>query len=134
MVLLLWEALYSNKKYLHYVVETGRALDLIVLLLYHANESRMDGIGRVCVFCLQTLSAEPAFGKLLDRPFDAHDTLPASIQIKNFHGKYSDYVFKVSTRRCQYRLPELTLTSRFSHSSNRAAANQICGPPPLSPR
>ncbi|TKX26865.1 hypothetical protein C1H76_1021 [Elsinoe australis] len=91
MIILLWEALFTNRKYLHYVVESGRALDLMVLLVFYAKESHMDGVGRVCIFCLQTLSAEAHFGELLNRSFEAHDTLPLSIQIKNFHGKYSDY-------------------------------------------
>lgn len=98
MILLLWEALYTNRKYLHYVVESGRALDLMVLLVYYAKESQMEGVGRVCVFCLQTLSAEPAFGSLLNRRFEAHENLPASIQIRNFHGSYADYFIIVSVR------------------------------------
>jgi len=101
MILFLWESLYTNRKYLHYVVESGRALDLMVLLIYYAKESQMEGIGRVCIFCLQTLSAEPTFGQLLNRNFDAHDTLPSNIQIKNFHGKYSDYFITVCLTRAE---------------------------------
>jgi len=113
MVLFLWESLYTNRKYLHYVVESGRALDLMVLLTYYAKESQMEGIGRVCVFCLQTLSAEPSFGQLLNRSFDAHDTLPSSIQIKNFHGKYSDYFIMV--RVVGARLRDMLLTDKVCH-------------------
>ncbi|KAF2153199.1 hypothetical protein K461DRAFT_293477 [Myriangium duriaei CBS 260.36] len=91
MIILQWEALFTNRKYLHYVIDSGRALDLMVLLIFYAKESHMEGVGRVCIFCLQTLSAEPHFGELLNRPFEAHDTLPMSIQVKNFHGKYADY-------------------------------------------
>jgi len=96
MILLLWEAIYTNKKYRQYITKSGRALDLMVLLLYYAKESQMEGVGRVCVFCLQTLSAEPSFGQSLNRSFDAHNTLPVSIQVKNFHGQYSDYFITVS--------------------------------------
>jgi len=96
MIILSWEGLLSNRKYLHYVVESGRALDLMVLLIYYAKESHMEGIARVCIFCLQTLSAETHFGALLNRSFEAHNTLPSSIQIKNFHGRYSDYFVTVS--------------------------------------
>jgi len=96
MVLLLWETIYTNKKYRQYIVKSGRALDLMVLLMYYSKESQMEGIGRVCVFCLQTLSAEPSFGQSLNRSFDAHNTLPVSIQVKNFHGQYSDYFITVS--------------------------------------
>ena len=95
MILLLWEALYTNRKFLHYIIESGRALDLLVLLIYYAKESQMEGIGRVCVFCMQTMSAELSFGQMLNRPFEAHNALPQSIQIKNFHGKYSDYFISV---------------------------------------
>lgn len=95
MILLQWEALYTNRKYLHYIVESGRALDLLVLMLYYAKESQLEGIGRVCIFSLQTLSAEPAFGLLLNRTFEAHESIPASIQIKNFHGRYSDFFILV---------------------------------------
>lgn len=91
MVILMWEALFTNRKYLHYIIDSGRALDLMVLLIYYAKESHMEGVGRVCIFCLQTLSAEARFGESLNRAFEAHDTLPFSAQIKNFHGRYADY-------------------------------------------
>lgn len=117
MVLLLWEALYTNRKYLHYVVESGRALDLLVLLIYYAKESHMEGIGRVCVFCLQTLSAEPGFGQMLNRPFDAHNTLPVNIQIKNFHGKYSDYFITVSQQDPR-SVALVDICSPYYHSSS----------------
>ncbi|PNS16462.1 Ubp5-interacting protein ftp105 [Sphaceloma murrayae] len=111
MIILLWEALFTNRKYLHYVVESGRALDLMVLLVYYAKESHMDGVGRVCVFCLQTLSAEKHFGELLNRPFEAHDTLPSSIQIKNFHGRYSDYFITSMLSLLEHTSPEATFWS-----------------------
>lgn len=98
MIMLLWEALYTNRKFLNYVVDSGRALDLVVMLIYYAKDSHMEGIGRICVFCLQTLSAHAHFGQLLNRPFDVHDTLPLSIQIQNFHGKYADYFITVCTQ------------------------------------
>lgn len=91
MIILQWEALFTNRKYMHYVIDSGRALDLMVLLIFYAKEAHMEGIGRVCIFCLQTLSAHANFGELLNRPFEAHDTLPMSIQVKNFHGRYADY-------------------------------------------
>ncbi|KAG8628591.1 hypothetical protein KVT40_004464 [Elsinoe batatas] len=111
MIILLWEALYTNRKYLHYVVESGRALDLMVLLVFYAKESHMDGVGRVCIFCLQTLSAETHFGELLNRPFEAHDTLPLSIQIKNFHGKYCDYFITSMLTLLEHTPPEATFWS-----------------------
>ena len=95
MIVLQWELLFTNRKYLLYVIDSGRALDLMVLLIFYAKESQLEGVGRVCIFCLQTLSAEPHFSQLLNRPFEAHDTLPASIQVKNFHGKYADYFVMV---------------------------------------
>ncbi|KAF4555071.1 putative high-temperature-induced dauer-formation protein [Elsinoe fawcettii] len=111
MIILLWEALFTNRKYLHYVVDSGRALDLMVLLVFYAKESHMDGVGRVCIFCLQTLSAEAHFGGLLNRPFEAHDTLPLSIQIKNFHGKYSDYFITSMLSLLEHTPPEATFWS-----------------------
>lgn len=97
MLPLLWEALADNKRYRTYVIDTNRALDLMILLIYYATESKTEGVVRVSVFCLLALSQEPGFGASLNRPFDSHDSLPAAIQIKNFHGTYADYLIMVSS-------------------------------------
>jgi hypothetical protein len=72
----------------------------VVLVLYYAIDQRNDptkqGLVRMCVFVLQTLSVEPNFGKSLNKTFEGQESLPPSIRIPNFHGTYADYVITVS--------------------------------------
>ncbi|KAI9873198.1 MAG: hypothetical protein M1823_007981, partial [Watsoniomyces obsoletus] len=46
----------------------------------------------MCVFVLQTMSVEPAFGKNMNKKFEAQDTLPPSIRLPNFRGSYADFL------------------------------------------
>lgn len=113
MILLLWEALRINRKFLHYIIESGRALDFTILLIFYARQSHMEGIGRVCTFCLQTLSAGPGYAKALNKPFEAQATLPPSMQIKNFHGTYADFLIVVSPTLAVMSAPDWhTMSSR----------------------
>lgn len=99
--MLFWEALQCNKRFRSFIIDTDRAHDFIVLILYYAIDSRNDptkhGLIRMCVFVLQTLSTEPNFGKKLNKKFEGQDSLPASIRIPNFHGTYADYLVTVSS-------------------------------------
>ncbi|KAI9712385.1 MAG: hypothetical protein M1820_001598 [Bogoriella megaspora] len=96
MIMLFWETLQCNKRFRSFIVDTDRAHDFTVLVLFYAMEQRADparqGIVRMCVFVLQTMSSEPNFGRSLNKIFEAQETLPASIRIPNFHGSYADYV------------------------------------------
>lgn len=96
MLVLFWELLQCNKRFRSFIIDTDRAHDLIVLVLYYAMEAKDDparqGIVRMCVFILQTLSVEPTFGRRLNKPFMGQDSLPSTIRIPNFHGTYADYL------------------------------------------
>ena len=96
MLVLFWELLQCNKRFRSFIIDTDRAHDLIVLVLYYAMEAKDDparqGIVRMCVFILQTLSVEPTFGRRLNKPFIGQDSLPSTIRIPNFHGTYADYL------------------------------------------
>ncbi|KAF1996964.1 hypothetical protein P154DRAFT_607103 [Amniculicola lignicola CBS 123094] len=96
MIMLFWEALQCNKRFRSFIVDTDRAHDFVVLLLYYAIDQRNDptkqGLIRMCIFVLQTLSVEPHFGKSLNKTFEGQESLPASIRIPNFHGTYADYL------------------------------------------
>jgi hypothetical protein len=65
-------------------------------MLYYAIEHKLDasqqGVVRMCVFVLQTMSVEPAFGKNLNKNFENQETLPASIRLANFRGSYADFL------------------------------------------
>ena len=62
MLVLFWELLQCNKRFRSFIIDTDRAHDFIVLVLYYAMEAKDDparqGIVRMCVFILQTLSVE----------------------------------------------------------------------------
>ncbi|KAF2021293.1 hypothetical protein BU24DRAFT_339610 [Aaosphaeria arxii CBS 175.79] len=96
MIMLFWEALQCNKRFRSFIIDTDRAHDFMVLVLYYAIDQRNDparqGLIRMCIFVLQTLSVEPHFGKSLNKTFENQESLPASIRIPNFHGTYADYL------------------------------------------
>lgn len=96
MLILFWELLQCNKRFRSFVVDTDRAHDFMILVLYYAVQAKDDqarqGIVRMCVFILQTLSVEPSFGERLNKQFKGHESLPAVLRISNFHGTYADYL------------------------------------------
>lgn len=96
MLILFWELLQCNKRFRSFIIDTDRAHDFLVLVLYYAMEAKDDparqGTVRMCVFILQTLSVEPSFGRRLSKPFAGQETLPAILRIPNFHGSYADYL------------------------------------------
>lgn len=51
-----------------------------------------QGVVRMCIFILQTMSAEATFGKSLNMTFEAQETLPQSIRLLKFRGSYADYL------------------------------------------
>lgn len=96
MLMLFWEALQCNKRFRSFIIDTDRAHDFVIVVLFYAMEGKNDpnkhGLVRMCVFILQTMSVEPNFGKSLNKRFEGQDTLPQSIRIQNFHGSYADYL------------------------------------------
>jgi hypothetical protein len=98
---LFWEMLQCNKRFRSYLIATDRARDFVVLVLYYAVEAKDDlskqGIVRMCVFILQTLSVEEKFGRKLNVAFTFQETLPSVLQIPNFHGSYADFLISVSS-------------------------------------
>jgi hypothetical protein len=100
MIMLFWEVLQCNKRFRSFIVDTDRAHDFVVLILFHAVSNRNDptkqGIVRMCVFVLQTLSVEDTFGSRLNKTFHGQETLPPVIRLPNFHGTYADFLIIVS--------------------------------------
>ena len=96
MIMLFWEVLQCNKRFRSFIVDTDRVHDFVVLVLFyalhHKNDPAQQGIVRMCVFVLQTLSVEPTLGHRLNKPFRGQETLPTSIRIQNFRGSYSDFL------------------------------------------
>jgi hypothetical protein len=96
MIILFWELLQCNKRFRTFILESNRAHDFVVLMLYYAIEHKLDasqqGVVRMCIFVLQTMSVEPAFGKNLNKKFENQETLPATIRLSSFRGSYSDFL------------------------------------------
>ncbi|EYE98481.1 Hid1 family protein [Aspergillus ruber CBS 135680] len=96
MLMLFWEALQCNKRFRSFMIDSNRAHDFVILCLFYAIEYKADpskqGVVRMCIFILQTMSVEPNFGRSLNKKFEAQDTLPQSIHIPNFRGSYADYL------------------------------------------
>ncbi|KAJ6186038.1 Nuclear pore complex component [Penicillium mononematosum] len=96
MLVLFWETLQCNKRFRSFIIDSNRSHDFLVLCVFYAMEYRMDaskqGVVRMCVFILQTMSAEPTFAKSLNNSFEAQETLPQSIRLPRFRGSYGDYL------------------------------------------
>ena len=123
--MLFWEALQCNKRFRSFIIDTDRAHDFVVLVLFYAIDQRNDptkqGLIRMCIFVLQTLSVEPNFGKSLNKTFERQESLPASIRIQNFHGTYADYLITVREKLCIliYRESDPNNASPFSLCSRQ---------------
>ncbi|KAI4112861.1 MAG: hypothetical protein LQ345_006056 [Seirophora villosa] len=96
MLMLFWEALQCNKRFRSYIIGSERGTEFAVLVLFYALEQRNDaarqGVVRMCVFILQTLSTEPSFGKSLNRAFIGQESLPLDVRIPDFNGTYADFL------------------------------------------
>jgi hypothetical protein len=133
--MLFWEALQCNKRFRSFIIDTDRAHDFVVLVLYYAIDQRNDptkqGLVRMCVFVLQTLSVEPNFGKSLNKTFEGQESLPLSIRIPNFHGTYADYVITVCL--LFFVLEPANVTSLYTLFSQQARAGSTLCTPRFSP-
>jgi len=82
------------------MIDTQRAHDFVILILFYATEYKLDaskqGVVRMCAFLLQTLSVEQNFGINLNKQFGAQDTLPPVIRIPGFKGTYADFLIQAS--------------------------------------
>jgi hypothetical protein len=116
MLMLFWEAIQCNKRFRSFIIDTDRAHDFTILVLFYALDQKNDptkqGLIRMCVFILQTMSVEANFGKSLNKRFEGQESLPLSIRIPNFHGTYADYLITV---RRAVQSQEVTLTTRSVH-------------------
>ena len=96
MLMLFWEILQCNKRFRTFIIESNRAHDFLLLCLFyaveHKEEDSKQGLVRMCIFILQTMSVEPAFGSNLNKKFDAQETLPQSIRMSKFSGTYADFL------------------------------------------
>lgn len=101
--MLFWEVLQCNKRFRSFIIDADRMNDFTVLILFYALQNKNDpaqqGIVRMCVFVLQTLSIEPSFGPRLNKSFHAQDALPQNVRIPEFVGSYMDYLIIVSCLR-----------------------------------
>ena len=99
--MLFWEVLQCNKRFRSFIIETDRYHDFTVLIIFyamqHKNDAAQQGVVRMCVFVLQTLSVEPLFGSRLNKSFQGQDSLPLNTRIQGFRGSYTDFVVIVSS-------------------------------------
>lgn len=102
--MLFWEALQCNKRFRSSVIDSEKGNEFAVLVLFYALEYKIDpakqGVVRMCVFILQTLSTEPDFGRNLNKPFLTHEALPPSVKIPDFSGTYADFLIIVMLPAC----------------------------------
>ncbi|KAJ6130765.1 hypothetical protein N7512_003545 [Penicillium capsulatum] len=96
ILVLFWETLQCNKRFRSFIIDSNRSHDFLILCIFYATEYKLDpskqGLVRMCVFILQTMSAEPTFGKSLNVKFEGQDTLPQVIRLLKFRGSYADFL------------------------------------------
>ncbi|KAL0467213.1 high-temperature-induced dauer-formation domain-containing protein [Neurospora intermedia] len=97
-IMLFWELTQCNKRFRSFMIDTERAHDFVIFVLFYALEYKGDaskqGVVRMCAFLLQTLSAEKNFGINLNKMFEAQETLPPAIRITGFRGTYADFLIQ----------------------------------------
>ena len=108
MIMLFWETLQCNKRFRSFIIDGDSGHQFMVLMLYYALEYRADpakqGVVRMCVFVLQTLSTEPNFGKQLNRPMENHESLPVAVKIPDFVGSQIDFLIIVGVPSSSIRI------------------------------
>ncbi|KAM3417251.1 hypothetical protein BST61_g5509 [Cercospora zeina] len=96
MISFLWELIQCNKRFRRYLCETKVGMDYLVIFLFYARDSVGDetkqGLMRMVIFVIQSLSAEAAFCAKLNTPFLHVSSLPPVMRIENFHGSYADFL------------------------------------------
>ncbi|KAK5662793.1 hypothetical protein OQA88_6202 [Cercophora sp. LCS_1] len=98
ILMLFWEITQCNKRFRSFIIDTERAHDFVILILFYALEYMADaanqGVVRMCAFLLQTLSVEKNFGVNLNKSFEGQDTLPPAIRIAGFKGTHADFLIQ----------------------------------------
>ncbi|KAH9909981.1 high-temperature-induced dauer-formation protein-domain-containing protein [Xylariomycetidae sp. FL2044] len=98
IIMLFWEITQCNKRFRSFMIDTQRAHDFVILVLFYATDYKADaskqGVVRMCAFLLQTLSVEKNFGINLNRNFEGQDSLPPVIRIPGFRGTYADFLIQ----------------------------------------
>ncbi|KAF2208503.1 hypothetical protein CERZMDRAFT_48997 [Cercospora zeae-maydis SCOH1-5] len=96
MMSFLWELIQCNKRFRRYLCETKVGMDYVVIFLFYARDSvsgeTKQGLMRMVIFVIQSLSAEAAFCAKLNTPFLHVSSLPPVMRIDNFHGSYADFL------------------------------------------
>lgn len=127
IIMLFWEITQCNKRFRSFIIDTERALDFVILILFYALEYKTDaskqGVVRMCAFLLQTLSVEKSFGVNLNKTFEAQDTLPPAIRIQGFRGTYADFLIQVSSPYTSCHLHADCCGSQYTTSSPRVKEN-----------
>ncbi|KAJ5754410.1 hypothetical protein N7533_003953 [Penicillium manginii] len=96
ILVLFWETLQCNKRFRSFIIDSNRSHDFLILCIFYAMEYRTDpskqGVVRLCIFILQTMSAEATFCESINMKFEAQETLPQSIRLLKFRGSYADFL------------------------------------------
>ena len=103
--MLFWEAVQCNKRFRTFVVDGERGTDFAALVIIYALENKADpgkqGIVRMCVFILQTLSTEPQFGKNLNEEFTKRDLVQSMVEVPDTSCSHADFLIMVMIRNCR---------------------------------
>jgi hypothetical protein len=84
----------------------------------------------MCIFILQTMSAEQTFGKSLNNKFEAQETLPQSIRLLKFRGSYADFLIMVGLSLIRAKYQKLTAAVHSYPDNDEQRQSGHCLPCP----
>ncbi|TGJ86177.1 hypothetical protein E0Z10_g2600 [Xylaria hypoxylon] len=141
IIMLFWEVTQCNKRFRSYMIDTQRAHDFVILILFYATEYKLDaskqGVVRMCAFLLQTLSVEKNFGVNLNKHFEhQYEKNPNFIYLvlKNRKRFEALRTFTLETgqeeleRRNRQRKENGQSTDPFDISSRRSSVESLRSP------
>ncbi|KAL2315240.1 Hid-1 family protein P27G11.12 [Schizosaccharomyces pombe] len=98
--------IHYNERFFHYLIDTDRAIDLFIFLLYLSFEYLGDPSTynhlKLCVILLKRLTAEKYFCKRLNKPFQQQTALPISMPVPFEGGTYADFTIIAISLLVQY--------------------------------
>lgn len=98
LIMLFWEMLQCNKRFRSFVIDSHYGRTMTILMLFFAAEYRADaarqGVVRMCMFTLQTMSVETNFGRLCNQEIPS-DNVPLNMRPTSESFTYADLLMTV---------------------------------------
>ncbi|ODV90766.1 hypothetical protein CANCADRAFT_2493 [Tortispora caseinolytica NRRL Y-17796] len=95
-IVLLWETITCNQKYLHHLVKSGDAVHITVLLINHARSllsiNPKPGLVRLIAYILQMFSCYDDYAQSLNADISWEYPYPPKMKQPSFQGSFASYL------------------------------------------